>query len=380
MLQRNPLSAEKYPTDPYSPCWCKSGRKWKFCHKDREKQSPLPFGEQLHKQAAHYRLGPCLHPEASPDSCSEATAIKSHTVQRRGGLTAVAEGGHVYSVKAGFFDIGKNDGLVTPKLVGTRDASTFPGFCNRHDTEMFRPVETSDAPLDEWNAFLLSYRAIAYELASKGASLASLSTRRDNTDRGAPFEKQVAIQTFLQNEFVQTTRGMADARRWKDAYDAAFLARDCGGFKFYCMSFEGPLPFVVAGAFMPEYDFGGKQLQHLGTPTPAEHVAINVTLLGGRTVATFCWSDGPLKAAAGLIESLAGIPDARKADAVLLLAIEHSENIYFRPSWWDNLSAESRALLDAKIAGGMLTRSPDALVETTMPVLQGGVAQVLDRR
>ena len=26
---------------PYKPCWCGSGKKWKWCHKDQESMAPV---------------------------------------------------------------------------------------------------------------------------------------------------------------------------------------------------------------------------------------------------------------------------------------------------------------------------------------------------
>ncbi|RKU01295.1 hypothetical protein C7H84_21860 [Burkholderia sp. Nafp2/4-1b] len=68
------------------------------------------------------------------ETCSSAEAIRSHTVQRRGGLRLISEDGHAYSAKKGFVQIGKIDGKVGLEKIGVADASTFPGFCNHHDS------------------------------------------------------------------------------------------------------------------------------------------------------------------------------------------------------------------------------------------------------
>ena len=112
----------------------------------------------------------CLHPEASPDTCG-TRIIRAHTIQRKGGLAQITENGHVISVKAGFEDIFKNEGQVIPRQISARDASTFTGFCDRHDNEMFKPVEAGRPILNEETIFLLSFRALAYELYTKESAL-----------------------------------------------------------------------------------------------------------------------------------------------------------------------------------------------------------------
>jgi len=379
IAQMNPLGAVEKPVNPYSPCWCGSGKKWKFCHKDRDKQPEISFGELQARRASNFHTGPCQHPSASARSCSSPQSIQSHTVQRRGGLASVAENGHVYSIKSGFFEIEKNCGQVNMKKMGVAKASTFPGFCSHHDTELFRPVELADSTLDQWNGFLLSFRAITYELATKIAALDAHITSRELIDHGKPFEMQVTTQSFMHFQQIGLQKGRDDVTRWKAEYDQAFLNRDLSNFRIFGITFDGTLPFAAAGAFMPEYDFAGRHLQRLDTNEVVSHLALNVTQLGGKTCAVFGWTGGLDCAASKLVESFKVLPDADKATAVLLLALEYIENFYCTPSWWESLSSELSASLHEKIAGGMLHRSPNALVEPAMRALVCSVESVLER-
>ena len=48
--------------------------------------------------------------------------------------------------------------------LGVHDATTFTGLCNKHDAEMFRPIDTEDLDLnDQSHDFLLTYRAVIKE-------------------------------------------------------------------------------------------------------------------------------------------------------------------------------------------------------------------------
>jgi hypothetical protein len=64
--------AERRPPKPSNkigrndPCWCRSGKKYKHCHKDRASQArpnPYEFAAQMQKL---FTEGRCLHPDASP--------------------------------------------------------------------------------------------------------------------------------------------------------------------------------------------------------------------------------------------------------------------------------------------------------------------------
>ena len=153
--------------DPYKPCWCQSGKKWKWCHKNPYVyEKPLPLGQVLASIHVEFAKGYCSYPGAGTATCGERI-IRAHTVQRATGLAAIAERGHVISAKSAFKDMVKNDGQLVPRKVGIHDASTFMGFCDRHDTTMFRAAEASTVALTQTTCFLLAFRALAFELFQK---------------------------------------------------------------------------------------------------------------------------------------------------------------------------------------------------------------------
>ncbi len=159
-------------------CWCRSGLKYKKCHLNRELQEPINIFELEAKLVAQARAGYCSHPDPSNDPCS-SIIIRSHTVQKKGGIAAIAEAGHVLTVKPVMKDMMATSGNPKPRKVGVNSASVFPGFCNKHDTTLFKPIEGSVLTLDKNSAFLFSYRAIAYERFSKEAQWKGLVAMRE---------------------------------------------------------------------------------------------------------------------------------------------------------------------------------------------------------
>lgn len=297
-----------------------------------------------------FQEGYCSHPDASELTCSERI-IRAHTIQRHGGLAEIAENGHVMSVKAGIEDIFDNNGRIEPKLVGVRSASTFNGFCENHDTSMFRPVETGVTDLSAETVYLLTFRALAYELYTKRAALRSDPIQRE-MDFGKPFEIQAIIQTRLHFLKQGMIRGLADLELWKERYDLAYRQRDLSDFSFYAVEFDDILPVAACGAFHPEVDFEGNQLQIISRgETEFDHIAFNLTTLNGASVAAFGWMGGSGPTAA-FVESYRRIPDTEKATAIIQLAFEHLENTYMRPSWWNSIPDDWRAFAIAKFKSG----------------------------
>lgn len=68
----------------------------------------------------------------------------------------------------------KYKGKVPPELLGINSASTFTGFCSKHDTQLFAPLETEDFRSTFQQCFLLGYRAFAREVYTKKQVQSSL--------------------------------------------------------------------------------------------------------------------------------------------------------------------------------------------------------------
>ena len=338
-------------------CWCGSGKKWKKCHRDRELQQPVEIGEQLSFLRREFQKRYCSHPHA-PEDCGHRI-IRAHTVQRRGGLAAIAENGHVISAKTGAQDLLKNDSVFVPREVGVRSASTFTGFCNTHDNSMFKPVETQTVRLTPENCFLLGFRAMSYELFSKRAMLQSLNIMRE-VDRGKSFGYQCAVQQFLHVCIEGAKRGVADCERWKKQYDTIYVEKRFKEYRGVGVTYSSVLPVVGCGAFIPEYDFAGNALQMVSHgDAPHEHVGLNLTVLNGRSVLVIGWIEGCDGPAQLFGRSFGDVPDEDKANAAIRLAVEHIGNIYMKPSWWYALSDAVRNTLITRMRTGMPVGGPD---------------------
>jgi hypothetical protein len=249
-------------------------------------------------------------------------------------------------------------GLIEPQRVGVRHATTFNGFCNIHDGELFRPVEVGRPEISAQNVFLLTFRAIAYELFSKRAELKCIELQRQ-LDLGAPFERQAEIQTHLHYCSEGVKQGLADLERWKLLYDEAYRRDNWASFSVYAVEFDRILPVVACGAFYPEVDFSGATLQRLGhSIADFSCVAFNLTTINGHSVAAFGWLNADSGPTDAFVESFDDISDVDKAIAAIHLAFEHLENTCIRPSWWRELPAPAREFALRQFRSGL--RAPDA--------------------
>jgi hypothetical protein len=341
---------------PYDFCWCKSGKKYKWCHFRRERQAPINIFEIEARMLDELRGGYCSHPDPVTDACS-STITRAHTVQRKGGLAAIAEEGHVLTVKPTMKEMIETEGNPSPRKIGIGKASVFPGFCSKHDTALFKPVEGRSLTLNAEAAFLFAYRAIAYERFSKEAQL-RINKIQAEADRGQPFWKQALMQTHLYAVRGGIEVGMQDINGWKRSFDDRLLSGSRDGFHFLAVKFDHVLPLVACGAFHPEFDFDGRPLQMLGRRgIEYDHITLTVTAFEGHTIVVFGWvgsSDGP---AGALADSYVKIPESRKADALIRLLFVQTDNLFIRPSWWEALGSDDQKALKHLTKSGTTERA-----------------------
>ena len=126
--------------------------------------------------------------------CTEKT-VKSHSLQRSGPLTYIAEDGHILSPS---FDI--TLGRLEMRRVGINDASTFPGFCLEHE-KMFSDFESQQSLTDEKHFRLQTYRTLCREIAVKKKEVQYLNQLLEKTKQRRSAEYLALLKKELGTDF-----------------------------------------------------------------------------------------------------------------------------------------------------------------------------------
>lgn len=245
-----------------APCWCRSGLKYKKCHRDRaEEASPaLHELDELGRRA--FMTGSCLHPEANDATCRGKGVIRSHSIQRGGGLSAIAEAGHVLTSKSSSLqETERRKGKPALSRIGLNRASTFPGFCSFHDAQLFRPIERGDIEVNPHTAFLFGYRAFCLELQRKRASLEFHRSMRHRLDAGRNLLDQYAIQCDLLAGRFGVEVGLRDLEKARPIWDRTLLSNDFSSVHFVALWLDELLPVAASTAHLPATDFAGAKIQ-----------------------------------------------------------------------------------------------------------------------
>lgn len=290
----------------------------------------------------------CLHPEA-PKGCSHSI-VAAHSVQRAILKKHIAINGHVVHVKVsphvdpvGF--------LVKPEEIGINEATTFFGYCGAHDAALFRPLESSMFEFKPNQISLLGYRAVSRELYQKDAEIATAeavkkyAAMHPGSTRFKEMDERHSIQ--------QMARLNAKANLLNAREQYASMMTDDTQLRYYAVQFAGAPVFMCSVAFLPEWDFEGRQLQDLQYIAEYKPLCFSAWATGNQAAAVFCWHKSADNICEPLIASLRRIPHNYLANRILSMAFEVSENVVFRSDWWEAISEDDRQRIVARAMSGV---------------------------
>lgn len=331
-------------------CQCGSGLKVKkcSCNKQSEDRRASAFKIRASVRKLH-ASGACLHPSADKSTCG-SRAIQSHTVRRSADLSVIAHKGHVYQGNADLETLFENGGRIAVELIDVNRASTFFGFCAKHDTEIFSPLENQElAPTDE-QAFLLAYRVVSKELYLKTRHVETLDIVL-NAAKGAEISIGDFNREMMEYAKIGAKAAVSELSQEKARLDDELLKRDFSNIHHLTFHLTQVPDIVCSGIVQPRCTFDDKPLQDLADLSiePAYTTFSLLTLGGQRGAAVFAWrssSDAVVKA---LLASLLKLPMVEIPAALVRFSLSEFENCFLRPSWWENLPAQQRTALTERL-------------------------------
>jgi len=264
--------------------------------------------------------------------------------------------------------------------VGINEATTFPGICNRHDSELFRPVETKPLTFAGEQVFLLGYRALLRECYTKRQAVQTVALL------GAYLDRHPELKDELSDDYVEWTRlgnehGYEDLMHHKTIYDDCWRHGNFEEIRFVAFLYDRATPILNASAFGPEYDFDGNSLQNLGDLTFVQDlITYCIWSVNGRGVALLAWHESSDKKCVPFVESLLRQPRQRLSAWLTSMAFEHSENLVFAPGWWEALSRSNRLLLENRMRGGLPSselRRPHYLRDDGHTAISAKISRIL---
>ncbi|MCK9607465.1 MAG: SEC-C domain-containing protein [Methylomonas sp.] len=323
------------------PCWCGSGKKYKKCHIDRVNETPIQEWEASKLMRNKFARKLCSAPKSLHKECANRI-VKAHTVPKSSSLKAFAKDGHVLGLKISLESFQKYGGKLQPELIGINNASTFTGFCQKHDDQLFSCLEKEAFRMTDKQCFMLAFRSFAREFYTK-YSLADSYDLNSSLDKGKPIHRQLEIQelAFLMN--VGAEAGVKDGIFHKGKFDRCIANNDYSDVRAVVFKFQEPFPVQVSGSVNPDFDFENKKLQDLSDLEKNPDILSFTSFFDGSNgYIVLSWLQNCHETCKELVMSLINKQKEHVSTYLLQYIFSNFENFFISPDWWSCVSQKDR--------------------------------------
>lgn len=303
-----------------------------------------------------------MHPYASESVCG-GKVIDAHTIQRKGPLQKITDSdNHVCHLGAS-----QGQGIVVEEI-GWRKASTFPGYCAKHDSEVFDVLERVPFMGTHEQCVLQAYRNVCNELYKKRALIESLEYQRNVIDRGCDTEEQINRQLSVSQNIAGQLKSKGELEVLWRKFEDVVARQQYDRFLSKCYFFKGDLCITSSGALHTEFDFRGKQLMDMwDLNVDAEMLSHSIMATDDGGAIVFTWPADE-KSPASVVSTFDEVADEDKGDIFVQYCFLNSENTYFSKAWWEQLGQSRQEQLKRFAAalfyeGGAFVANQDRLVD-----------------
>jgi hypothetical protein len=249
--------------------------------------------------------------------------IGSHLIARSWLQQVSDSTNHILQLKINSTAIGRQSARFVATRTGINEATTFPGFCETHDSDVFGCVERAQFEGSTRQLLALRYRSVCREACAKHQMVACILQNPSLENAPAP------LQIRLAADMKRCMRLLVEKGELERAIQANLNILES-----YVIRFAKKPTVLASATFYPWLTFTGRRIE------PREEM-ITVTILpaadwGGWAV--FSWLKSAPKNSALVVKSFRKIATNYQSQALLNLVLESTENHAISPQWWATLT------------------------------------------
>lgn len=279
----------------------------------------------------------CFHPNKS--EC--VPPIKqAHSLQRNGRLSLIEEKVNgqncLYTVTS--FSSSRKRHIEDFTPVGKKVASTFYGFCGKHDTDVFEPIENHPYDGSDKHLFLHSYRSFAHSYHSKKQELQLYKSNWETMKRMPDIQREGMING--------AEVGLKDMEPEKDFLDDLLLSKKYDGLDYSLFETNEFYPFGCSSLVTPHYTVKNLPLEADLYDTDKRWVSVILTVVPDKSNSISILSANPnSNPAMKFIDHLEELNDEKYTLAISTLMTKMAENTFWSPKMWDAMSESAKMVL-----------------------------------
>ncbi|NMH24929.1 hypothetical protein [Flavobacterium solisilvae] len=285
------------------------------------------------------RIEECFHHKK--DECN-GLIKQAHSIQRNGRLSILESdvNGNMCVYTFTSHKSTKERWLDDLVPIGKKEASTFFGFCDYHDTNLFSPIENFQFDKSLKHLFLHSYRSYAHSYHRKHEEYKIYNNPESEFVKSLPKDWVEILKMGVE-------MGVKDLKFYKHQLDAALENEQYDFFKYLVYEKEGLYPFAVSSQISPTVSYKNKPMNnHLKPNEPYSQPIL--TFLPDRTTTFVILAIFPNdKNGEILLDELKELNAVELEKVITSLIIANCENTFFSPKVWNKLNQnQKRIFLD----------------------------------
>lgn len=324
--------------DPYELCPCGSNDKFKFCCYQLARRvkndgfKPLDYSEarMTHEAKKMWEKSDVKKCLALDENGCKGQIKNAHSIQNNRILNRISKDNHLYYFST---SISKKGPAIELKKISKNKASTFFGFCDHHDTELFKPIELRDYTNDMEQNFLFAFRAHAIEYHRK--------IRKLNHFREI-LKINPSQLLYTQGVYLYRVHSMdvADCEKNHLVFKNDFMLKDYSRIRTIYRKLDYEISFATSSSFAVRLDLEGNLMNDIYSVDDEymPSIYLNVFPVENRTniiISHHLEDEIKYKKYFDQIELLS---NDELVSYLNYLIIEYTENIFFNPTLIERLN------------------------------------------
>lgn len=281
--------------------------------------------------------------------CINFKISRAHSIQENTILKNISLNSHVLSVKHKLLG---DELTFSFDEIGKGEASIFSGFCNHHDTNIFKPIETREyQPYNCEQDFLFAYRALAVGHFSKKAHQNTLSIIRDslNGDNDLIYNYFPQFNNFspkyhakINIAYEAVSNACINLERLRKSFNINLKNQNYHHLKTKLIVFDTEYHFVTSSYIYLPYDVYGKKIQNIDSNRYIAPLFLTIFPKNGKTYVLM----SHLKKDSGLFEfidkQIFDVDTINQQKIISNIVARYISNFYLSPIRWNSLNEDTR--------------------------------------
>ena len=279
------------------------------------------------KDCFHYNKYECRLPIKNAHSLQKLGALKILESEKNGNRYLYAHTERTNNLLQNFLDL---------KPIGKKAASTFFGFCDKHDTELFSVLENdpnSTDILSDEHCFLHSYRSFAHSYHRKHEDYKLYHTKDSET-------LDLLIEMLGQKKLEWLREGVIlsirDLDKTKKKLNDLIENKIYDGLEYFAIEYPYCAPVACAALTSPFFCYSGKPINiTISKDEPLSDIITTVLPFSNRTVIILsAFKDEPV--AIEYIDEIDNIKyDLQQQKFLSFHLMNYAENCYISPKYYE---------------------------------------------